>query len=367
MQSNVTSEPTPAARAAVSSNGAASRIELIACTSDAEWDALLAQRADATVFHRMFWLRLIARRFNADLKAYVIMADGAVSGLFPAFVYRRGWFRVAVSPPPQTGTPYLGPLVAPALQDIVLDAFVRQMKAARVSYIEIRFPPQVSEVPRGFQVESRGTHMLDLRPGEEQLWNAALNSGCRRAVRKATAAGVTIAEGDLTTHLDQYFAMAVDVFAKSKRPPVLGRDDYTALAEVARSGGPVKVMFAWHEGRLVAGGIFPYDEQAIYYLDGVSDPGGLQVRPNNLLHWEVIRWACARGLVRYDMIGAGIESINRFKRGFGAVQVSYTYAYRSLDLLTTAARKTYAFLAPAGRAMQYAAQRLSRRPTENVQ
>jgi len=362
--SNATHEP---ALATARSNGTAPHIDLVPCANEAEWDALLAQRIDATVFHRMFWLRLIAKRFKADLKPYVVMADGAVAGLFPAFVYRRGWFRVAVSPPPQTGTPYLGPLVAPELQAAVLEAFTRQMKTARVSYIEIRFPPHVTEVPRGFQVESRGTHMLDLRPGEDQLWNAALNSGCRRAVRKATAAGVTISEGDLSAHLDQYFAMAVDVFAKSKRPPVLGRDDYAALAEVAGKGGPVKVLFAWHEGRLVAGGIFPFDEQAIYYLDGVSDPGGLQVRPNNLLHWEVIRWACAHGLVRYDMIGAGIESINRFKRGFGAVQVSYTYAYRSLDFLTTAARTTYALLAPAGRAVQYAAQRLSKRDTESVQ
>jgi lipid II:glycine glycyltransferase (peptidoglycan interpeptide bridge formation enzyme) len=225
--------------------------------------------------------------------------------------------------------------------------------------VEIRFPQKIdmaSAMPKGFQSEPRATYMLDLSPGPEQLWSGALSSSCRRAVRKATSAGVTIEEGDLGAHLDRYYAMAVGVFAKSHRPPSLDKDDYAALAAIARDGGPVKVWFASLKGRVIAAGIFPYDEHSVYYLDGVSDPDGQEVRPNNLLHWEVIRWACAHGLSRYDMVGAGIESIARFKRGFGSVEVPYTYAFRSLDLVTSAARSTYAFLAPAGRAVQHAAQ-----------
>ena len=160
---------------------------------------------------------------------------------------------------------------------------------------------------------------------------------------------------------ERYYEMAVHVFAKSHRAPPLSRADYAALADIARRGGPVRVFLARHQDRVIAGGIFPFDAQAVYYLDGVSDPEGQEVRPNNLLHWEVIRWACAQGLRRYDMVGAGIESVARFKRGFGPVEVPYTYAFRSRDFMTSAARSTYAFLAPAGRAVQHAAQRMSPR------
>lgn len=348
------------------SNGAGQRVELVPCTREDEWDALVAQYPDATPFHRAAWLRWLARRFHADPKAYAVYADGQCVGVFPAVIFRRGPFRVAASPPPRAGLPYLGPIVPPELLSAACDAFNAHMRRERVSYVEIRFPSHITLLPEGFETEPRGTHLVDLRPGADTLWAKGLSSACRRAVRKATAAGVTIEEGDLAAHLDRYYDLAVEVFAKSRQAPWLRKEDYAGLAEIARVGGAIKVLFAWQDGELIGGGIFPFHGHTVYYLDGVDDARKLHLRPHNLLHWELMRWACAQGLSRYDMLGSGIEGIDRFKRGFGAVRMPCRYAFCALDPLTRLARDTYALLAPAGRAvrrLQHAAQTALRQHT----
>ncbi|MCX8072423.1 MAG: GNAT family N-acetyltransferase [Candidatus Binatia bacterium] len=125
------------------------------------------------------------------------------------------------------------------------------------------------------------------------------------------------------------------------------------MTPVLRSGKLAKVFVARHQGKLLAGGIFPFDQHTIYYLDGASAVEVQALRPNNLLHWEVIQWAAEHGIRIYDMVGAGIAGVARFKRTFGPKEVPYTYSWRALAPWARAARHTYAFLAPVGHALRY--------------
>jgi len=332
-------------------------------TDMAEWDRLVDEHPQATVFHRRVWLELVSRISGAQLHPFSIVRGTERVGLFPVFVFRRGPFRIAASPPAQAATPYLSPLVDDVLLGDTLEAFARTAAALKASYLELRFDRQVADsvlAAAHLQHDTRATFLLDLRPGPEALWRDRLTSACRRAIRKAQSSGVVVEETQLAEIVDRYHELAEGVFAKSNRPAPLTRADYAAIADVVQRGGPIKVFVARLDGALVSAGIFPYAAGAVYYLDGVSDPAGQQARSNNLLHWEVIRWACAAGLQRYDMVGAGISGVARFKQGFGPVEAPYTYAFRSLTPLARLARGIYALLAPAARAAQYALSRSGR-------
>ena len=205
-------EAAPVATVTSSGNGhavgalssAANGIAFSPCTSVTEWDALLARHPAGTVFHQMDWLRFIAQRRAAELVPYVVYEHGEPIGVFPVFLYRRGVFRIAASPPPQAAAPYLGPLVPLESTPAVVHAFNTEMHRARISYLEIRFPQTIDAAllaATGFETETRATFMLDLQPGPDAIWSGSLSSACRRAVRKATAAGVVIEQGDLGEHL----------------------------------------------------------------------------------------------------------------------------------------------------------------------
>jgi len=40
--------------------------------------------------------------------------------------------------------------------------------------------------------------------------------------------------------------------------------------------------------------------------------------PNDLLHWEGIRWACEHGFRHYEAYGAGTERLARFKSKYNS-------------------------------------------------
>lgn len=63
----------------------------------------------------------------------------------------------------------------------------------------------------------------------------------------------------------------------------------------------------------------------MYFLDGASLREYQKLRANNLIQWHIISWAASNGLRTYDMVGANIPSIARFKRGFGGIEVQYPY------------------------------------------
>lgn len=339
-------------------------VEVETCV-DGDWDRLAGDHPQATVFHRREWLDLIAAVGGAERRLYRLRDAGVEIGGLPLFLFRRGPFRIAASPPAQAAAPVLGPLVDDRRAGDALIATAAEARRLGAAYLEIRVDrvlPQDALRAAGFTVEPRSTYVLDLGPGPDALWKQSLNSGCRRAVRKAESSGVTVAEEPLADFLDRYYEMAASVFARWNREPPLSRADYARLARLQREGGCVKVFAARHEGRIVAAGVFPYGAGAVYYLDGVSDPAGQAARPNNLLHWEIIRWACAAGLQRYDMVGAGIEGVARFKETFGPALVPYTYAFRPLTPLARFARTAYARIAPLARAARYGIGRLQRRP-----
>lgn len=339
-------------------------LTLVRCAEGREWDRVAAEQPRATVFHCRDWLELIAAVSGAELSLYRVERAGGVVGAAALYLFRRGPFRVAASPPPQAAAPYLGPLVEDALAPAAVEAMSAEARRLGAAYFEVRLDHRLAEgalAASGFEVESRSTYVLDLSPGEDALWNKSLNSGCRRAVRKAQSSQVTVEEVELDSFLERYHEMAASVFAKWNRKPPLSLDDYRRIARVQRDGERVKVFAARLEGQIVAAGIFPYGNGAVYYLDGVSDPAGQAARPNNLMHWEVIQWACREGLRRYDMVGAGIEGVARFKETFGPALEPYSYAFRTLSPMAKWARVAYARLAPAARGLQYQLGKLFRK------
>lgn len=335
------------------------------CAAGEDWDALAGSLPRVTVYHRRAWLDVIAAVSGAELRLFRILRGSETVGAAPLFFFRRGPFRIAAAPPPQAAAPYLGPLIADEHTLAALQAMSAEARRRGAAYFEARLDHELAGGAPGFECEARSTYVLDLRPGAEALWNDSINSACRRAVRKAQSSKVVVEEVDLETFVPRYYEMAASVFAKWNREPPLSRADYERLARVQKESGCVKVFAARLEGEIVAAGVFPYGDGAVYYLDGVSDPAGQNARPNNLLHWEVIQWACREGLERYDMVGAGISGVARFKETFGPELVPYTYAFRTLSPIAGIARAAYARLAPVARSLRYSLGKLSRGSTED--
>ena len=77
------------------------------------------------------------------------------------------------------------------------------------------------------------------------------------------------------------------------------------------------------DGQAHAAGYFVWDDDAMYYLVGVSDKELRSSGATSLLLWTAIELAAERGLI-FDFEGSMIRSIERFFRAFGGAPAAYS-------------------------------------------
>ena len=60
-------------------------------------------------------------------------------------------------------------------------------------------------------------------------------------------------------------------------------------------------------------GIFAHDTSTIHFISGASDISSFKYGSNNLIQWEVIKYAISKKIKKYDMGGKErIKSIDKF-------------------------------------------------------
>jgi hypothetical protein len=106
------------------------------------------------------------------------------------------------------------------------------------------------------------------------------------------------------------------------------------------------IFIAKHVGKIIAGSYFRfYEKSIIEYAANNSLPEYQRLRPNDLLVWRSIEWACEHEIPLYSMGGSHL-----FLRRFGGAPVSsYRYQldrtflrkYRKKEAVADFAIKTY--------------------------
>jgi hypothetical protein len=308
-------------------------------------------------------LRLLAQVYELTWYPLGVWHDDALLGIFPLLSRRLGPFHLAGSPLMQViaSTPFLGPVVAPQQLPATLAALNDLLYNWKIDHVEIGFPMLLADVTPtvqlGYATETCQTVVVPLaeRTGN-QLW-CGLSSACQRAVRKAEASGVDVVEAQDIRTLDEYYCMCEEVYRDAGRPPHLSRQFYLAAWQALMNQGNMKVLFAEYAGVTVAGAIFLLYRDTAYYLSGASHDQSLHLRPNNLIQWHFMRWAAAQGYRWYDLGGATVPGITRFKLSFGGKLVYYTRMYRTTSTVARIGRIVYQHAIPLWRRWQAAAQK----------
>lgn len=328
-------------------------LELLDNCDEQVWDDLVATFEGGTIFHTWAWLRVIEKLHGAEKLPFGIFDGADMIGVFPLFRLRRGPLTILASPLGAVG--YGGPLVSQAHYKVVIEQLDSLLKRCGADYFEFRSLERLAAAilsDQRYTVRELQTFVLSLDQGPQRLWSN-LKSECRTAIRKARKNNVEIVEATDKRFPDIYYEMAKDTYSKANRRPPLSQEDYNTVWDLLRPFDRVKVLLARHESQVIAGGIFLHFADKVYYWDGVALQRGYSLRPNNLLHWTLIEWGASNGLTHYDMLGANIPSIARFKKSFGGELRTYTYAYKDVTLPAYIGRRLYLWLVPQIRRIQF--------------
>lgn len=328
-------------------------LELLNERLDKRWDDVVAGFDEGTIFHSRAWMQVIERCKGAKALPVGIFDGADLVGVFPMFQSRRGLLTVLASPLGSVG--YGGPLIHTSMHDAVFRAFERLQTQLKADYVDIRafvLPRQSVMAEHEYVVDELKTIVLELERTPEELW-ANLKGECRTAVRKARKNNVEIIEATDTSFLDIYYPMLEDTYSKSNRPPPRSKRDYRIVWDVLHPRNQIKVLLAKHDGRIIAGAMFLRFCDKVYYWDGAAFRKYYKYNANNLLHWTLIEWGATSGLTRYDMLGANIPSIARFKKSFGGDVRPYAHAYKETTLRAQVGRRLYQSLAPHIKRVQF--------------
>ncbi|MBC2721497.1 GNAT family N-acetyltransferase [Desulfosporosinus sp.] len=309
------------------------------------WQDFQKETPFGSLFHRWEWQDILEIGFGVKVNRLGLFDDeGVLKGLLPLVERKMSLLKLAGSPLSGAATPHSGPL-GPVPLDEFLFALEVYGAEKHIDYLELGLPEvrgkEVLE-QNGYTVEELITLDLPIPQEEEVLWSG-LEVRCRNAIRKAEKSGVKVIEAQaLEEWLEPYYQLSCGVYKRQEKEPPFSKEYFSALWQNLYSKGDLVVLLAQYEGKTIAGGIFPRDRNVGYYLDGVSDREYNKVVPNNLVQWEYLKRAQAMGITLYDMVGANIPSIAKFKKSFGSQERNYVYAYRNRTLAARVGRSVYA-------------------------
>lgn len=164
------------------------------------------------------------------------------------------------------------------------------------------------------------TYILHELADEQALWKA-LRENIRTDIKKASNRFQLRVREDLS--IDDFLILNRKTFARQGMALPYSEDFVLKLDEACVARQARKIFIAEDEqGRHHAGVYILWDQNSAYYLMGGGDPELRNSGATSLCMWEAIKFA-STVTKRFDFEGSMIEPVERFFRGFGAVQSPY--------------------------------------------
>jgi len=186
---------------------------------------------------------------------------------------------------------------------------------------------------RGFEQSTRYTYVIDDLSNLDNVWGgfeAKIITDIRKAENKA---GVKVSS---ELPIEDFIDLNEMTFSRQGMTMPYSKAFVNQLVEQAQKQNRCKWFIGQDgEGQNHAGVLIMWDEQSAYYLLGGGNPDLRNSGATSLCMWEAIKFA-STVTKRFDFEGSMIEPIERFFRGFGAVQKPYfTLTHKPSKLLNT--------------------------------
>ena len=273
-----------------------------------------------TLFHESCWLEYLESTGKGTPKFFEIKNGQRSLGYFVFLECRVGPFRIMGSPLPGWTTNYMGPLINEDIdQEVLVRSILQLARKRKCLYIELKNQILDQEImKRGHFKSVAGKTAVKRIGGEESAILESMEGTARNRIRKALKNNLEFEMAEEMEAIDEYYVMIVERYREQGLDFPFGKERLYRLWECLQPSGRLLVLRIRRNGKTIAAGLFPHDERCIYYFGGASLHEEKQYCPNELMHWEVMRYASREGIPEYDLCGT-----SRFKRKFGAEDIPF--------------------------------------------
>jgi hypothetical protein len=288
-----------------------------------EWEQETLPLVGGTFFHSSPWLDYVGAAFSSHPVRYVRVTSGAeLVGYLCALRATRLVFETWSSPVPGAGM-YLGPVLRSDEDQAefmtAIDNYCDTNGIARLTVCNERLRSEVMSA-LGFRARRGETFETPLVGGEQGAWRR-MRGPCRTRIRKARKRGLRAEVTSDPGIVDEFYELFLRTMNRKGMVPEYDIERPRALF---RHLMPAQKLFAVrvrHRGRVIAVGLYPHDDHAMYFWDHGYDPEHLDLSPNELMRWTAMRRGIATGLRVFRSGGAPQPS--RFTQKFGGALKPY--------------------------------------------
>ncbi len=157
---------------------------------------------------------------------------------------------------------------------------------------------------RGFlRRELEGNVVLDLRMGADALFKQ-FHENRKRNVRVAQKNGIEVSEATTPEDLTAYWSV-YSAWRRTERKKIMHDQSFEAAEKRQSMRQNHRRFLARYKGEVVAAtGLRFYPGGLVEYANNCSLDQFMHLRPNDLLVWKTIQWACEQKFTTYSMGGA---------------------------------------------------------------
>ncbi|SEO78423.1 Lipid II:glycine glycyltransferase (Peptidoglycan interpeptide bridge formation enzyme) [Halogranum amylolyticum] len=299
-----------------------------------EWNSYVDQSPHASVFHHGEALAILAEQSGATLHPLIGYKGQEPVGLLPLFETTLGPFTAVYSPPPHLEVFSLGPAL------LNFEKLKRRKSERRhrrfvesiltwlddhldPDYVDIRTVDRYDDVRpfkwNGFDATPTYTYIVDITRDEETLLTS-FSRDARSNICNTDEDAYEIEEGD---------ADAVDFVIEQIRERHDEQDkEYRVTSQFAKSlyhrlpAETIRPYVISVENERVGGVLALEWGDTVYRWQGGAKHD-VDVPVNDLLDWHVVREAKSRGRKRYDLVGANLPRLCKYKSKFGPTASAY--------------------------------------------
>jgi hypothetical protein len=344
-------------------------IQIIDPTRFPSWDSMLFRTPGATFFHGSAWARVLSESYGYT-PLYFSVIDGEKLGALVPMMEVNSFLtgKRGVSLP---FTDYCDPLFDESVESPdraeMFNKIVGFGKKRGWKYIELRFggeylrnqdsasstqdsgrpsllPAPCSPLPAsmsGVLLAPRSSflapvpapspfvtylgHTMDLARGEKVL-QAALRDSTRRNIRKAAARGLDVRITHDLEGIREFYRLHC-LTRKLHGLPPQPFSFFKKIHERVISTGQGFVVLASRGGKNIAGSVFFYFGERALFKYGASDRKYQDLRANNLVMWEAVKWFAEKGFKTLCLGRTELENegLRQFKNGWGAEETRIQY------------------------------------------
>jgi serine/alanine adding enzyme len=283
------------------------------------WDDYILKSEHSTFYHQIGWRNVVEKTYKHKPIYLIAKEEGEIKGVLPLFLMKSMFFgKKLVSVP---FAPYGGVCADDELiEKALIEEAKRITKEYGADYLELR---QFNGNETRFVTnDAYVTSILKLDKNPDVMWTAFRKS-MRRYVRKAVKNNFHVTKN--SKNLEDFY----NIYSQNMRNLGTPAHSYSFFRNILHDFPEyTKIATIEYRGKVISTIFLLYFKNTVIYGWGASLREYLELNPNYLLFWEIIKYSCEKCLDFFDFGRSQPNTgVFLFKEGWGAEPKQLYYQF----------------------------------------